>query len=206
MKRTDNRSQSPLREALSWVLVPVLPLVIVLVLLSRVFAITTINQESMLDTLKPGELVFCTRPDFNRQPPQRGDIVLFYADNRERGNLWWEFGMRFVDMADNWRPAEARNNLRYVKRVVGLPGETVDIRDGMVYIGSEALPESYTRTPTEIRELGFPMVIPPGEYVLLGDNREVSKDSRDFGPVRLGALEGLARFRLLPPGRAGRIE
>jgi hypothetical protein len=43
----------------------------------------------MLDTLKPGELVFCARPDFNRQPPQRGDIVLFYADNRERGNLWW---------------------------------------------------------------------------------------------------------------------
>lgn len=192
-------------EALSWVFVFAIPLFTVLVLLSRVFAISTINQVSMLDTLVEGDLVFCSRPDFSKKPPRRGDIVLFYADNRERGNLLWEFGMRFVDMADNWRGKDFRKNLRYVKRVIGLPGETVDLREGMVYIDGEALNESYVTSPTEMRGIPFPLVVPEGELFLLGDNRARSEDSRDFGTIRTGALEGLAQVRLLPFGRSGRI-
>jgi signal peptidase I len=194
-----------LKEMLSWLFVFLVPLLTVLLLLSRVFAISTINQVSMLDTLVEGDLVFCVRPDFTKTPPRRGDIVLFYADNRERGTLLWEFGMRFADMADNWRGKEYRKNLRYVKRVIGLPGETVDLREGRVYIEGEALAEPYALTSTEVRGVTFPLVVPQGEYLLLGDNRARSEDSRDFGCIRTGALEGIVRQRLLPVGRAGRV-
>ena len=203
MSHDDKKRKSLLGETVSWILVLLIPLLTVLLLLSKVFAITTINQESMLHTLEEGDLIFCARPNFEAHPPVRGDIVLFYADNRERGNLLWEFSMRFVDMADNWRGVDNRKNLRYVKRVIGLPGETVDLRDGMVYIDGEALSETYTITPTDQRALAFPLIVPEGAFFLMGDNREASMDSRDFGPVRIGALEGLASFRLLPIGRAG---
>lgn len=194
-----------LRETVSWLMVFLIPLLSVLLLLSRVFAVSTIHQVSMLNTLLEGDLVYCSRPDFQSNPPERGDIVLFYADNRERGDLLWEFGMRFTDMADNWRGRDFRRNLRYVKRVVGLPGETVDLRDGMVYIDGEMLEEPYTLTGTDSRTVAFPLVVPQGELFLLGDNRARSEDSRDFGCIRLGALEGKVRYRLLPFSRLGSL-
>ena len=199
------RKNNWIRETLSWLMVILIPLLSVLLLLSRVFAVSTIHQVSMLNTLLEGDLVYCSRPNFQSSPPERGDIVLFYADNRERGNLLWEFGMRFTDMADNWRGRESRRNLRYVKRVVGLPGEVVDLRDGMVYIDGEALQEPYTLTDTDRRTMDFPLLVPEGELFLLGDNRAMSEDSRDFGCIRVGALEGLVRFRLLPLGRLGSL-
>ena len=194
-----------LRETVSWLMVFLIPLLSVLLLLSRVFAVSTIHQVSMLNTLLEGDLVYCSRPLFQSNPPERGDIVLFYADNRERGDLLWEFGMRFTDMADNWRGRDFRRNLRYVKRVVGLPGETVDLRDGMVYIDGEALQEPYTLTGTDSRAVAFPLVVPQGELFLLGDNRARSEDSRDFGCIRLGALEGRVLYRLLPFSRFGSL-
>lgn len=200
-----NKKHNWLRETFSWLMVFLIPLLSVLLLLSRVFAVSTIHQVSMLNTLLEGDLVYCSRPDFQSKPPERGDIVLFYADNRERGDILWEFGMRFTDMADNWRGRDFRRNLRYVKRVVGLPGETVDLRDGMVYIDGERLEEPYTLTGTDSRTVAFPLVVPQGELFLLGDNRARSEDSRDFGCIRLGALEGKVRYRLLPFSRLGSL-
>ncbi len=194
-----------LTETLSWILILLGPLVLVLFLTSRVFAVSTVNQRSMLDTLVEGDVLYCNRVDYAEHPPVRGDIVLFYADNRIRGGLFWEFGMRLTDMADNWRGIAFRKNIRYVKRVIGLPGETVDIREGMVYIEGEPLQEPYVKSLTETREQVFPMKIPAGRFLLLGDNREESKDSRDFGCIRLEALEGKPVFRLMPFSKWGPV-
>ena len=195
-----------MREILSWSATFLVPLLLVLTLTSTVFCISSVNQRSMLPTLVEGELVYCSRDPFAAEPPRRGDIVLFYADNRTRGSLLWEFGMRLTDMADNWRGKDFKKNLRYVKRVIGLPGETVDLRDGLVYIDGKVLEEPYTKEPTEARSLAFPMTVPQGQYFLMGDNRTESKDSRDFGCIGTGALEGRVRVRLLPFSRMGAVE
>ncbi len=192
-------------ETLSWILILTGPLLLALFLSSRVFAVTTVNQRSMLDTLEEGDVLFCSRTDYAAHPPARGEIVLFYADNREKGGLFWEFGMRLTDMADNWRSVEVRRNVRYLKRVIGLPGETVEIRDGMVYIEGEVLQEPYVKGMTEARDLAFPLVVPADSFLLLGDNREESKDSRDFGCIRLMALEGKPVLRLLPLKKWGPV-
>ncbi len=195
-----------LREILSWSATFLVPLALVLTLTSTVFCISTVNQRSMLPTLVEGELVYCSRDPFASAPPARGDIVLFYADNRSRGTLLWEFGMRLTDMADNLRGKDFKRNLRYVKRVVGLPGETVDLRDGLVYIDGEMLAEPYAGQPTEARGMSLPLTVPDGQYFLMGDNRSESKDSRDFGCIGMEALEGRVRFRLLPLSRAGAVQ
>lgn len=204
--RKDGGKPTLLREIISWSATFLIPLLLVLTLTSTVFCISTVNQRSMLPTLVEGELVYCSRDPFAAEPPARGDIVLFYADNRTRGTLLWEFGMRLTDMADKWRGDDYKRNLRYVKRVIGLPGETVDLRDGLVYIDGEVLEEPYTGESTEARGIAFPLTVPGNQYFLMGDNRTESKDSRDFGCIGIGALEGRVRFRLLPLSKAGAVD
>lgn len=98
-----------------------------------------------------------------------------------------------------------------LKRVIGLPGETVELRDGRVHIDGRVLVEPYARGETdpssEFRTLAR---LDAGAYYLLGDNREASTDSRDHGAFRLGtseppSIEGVAVFRYWPPERFGKL-
>ncbi len=95
-----------------------------------------------------------------------------------------------------------------LKRVIGLPGETVELRDGRVYVDGRALIEPYARGETDAAsEFRTITRLDVNSYYLLGDNRAASTDSRDHGAFRLGArergLEGVAVLRYWPPGRFG---
>lgn len=92
--------------------------------------------------------------------------------------------------------------LAVVKRVIGLPGETVAIQDGRVTVDGEALREPYAIRDRSNME---PVVVPEGTYVLLGDNRGDSRDSREFGPVDQELIVGLARWIVWPPSRIGAL-
>ncbi|MCC6237237.1 MAG: signal peptidase I [Dehalococcoidia bacterium] len=104
-----------------------------------------------------------------------------------------------------------------LKRVVGLPGETIELRDERVLVDGRPLAEPHARGETHpASELRTLTRLDRDAYYLLGDNRLASTDSRDHGPVRLGssarlgaasppAVEGVALFRYWPPGRAGRL-
>ena len=105
----------------------------------------------------------------------------------------------------------------YVKRIIGMPGETVSLRDGAVYINGRRLSEPYVRRlhgraePTEPFLTGRPwslqepFKVPAGSYFMMGDNRTDSGDSRDFGPIARSQLIGRAFARYWPLARIGAL-
>ncbi len=142
------------------------------------FVATMITSSSMEPTLQIGDAVIVRRVRFTPEnPPKRGELV-FFRD-----------------------PVTKRDWL--VKRVIGLPGETLVIWAGQVYINGKPLQEPYVNGIVE--EYGM-WHIPRDAIFVMGDNRPFSSDSRDFGPVPLELVEGKVVFRYFPLGRIGRIE
>jgi len=92
----------------------------------------------------------------------------------------------------------------YIKRVIGLPGETLEVRGGKVYINGEALDEPYIAEPP--RDPYGPVTIPPGQYFMMGDNRNQSNDSRFWGTLRADQIKARAVYRFWPFARAGALD
>ena len=91
-----------------------------------------------------------------------------------------------------------------IKRVVGLPGETVEIKDGRVYINNELLDEPFTAEETRSRRYEK-VIVPPLHVFVLGDNRNRSNDSRSFGPVPIDNIVGRAWLSYWPPDDVGLV-
>jgi signal peptidase I len=105
------------------------------------------------------------------------------------------------------KPDDPRKSI--IKRVIGLPGEVIEIRDGDVYINGSKLPEPYLPREKDImfRSLQMkPLLIHEGHYFVMGDNRTISQDSRVFGPVSAKAIFGKTIFRYWPFSRFGKVE
>lgn len=92
----------------------------------------------------------------------------------------------------------------YIKRIIGLPGDVVIIKDGLVYVNGQKLDETYLaesiRTEPEMQ-----ITVPSGEVFVLGDNREVSQDSRFIGTIPIKKIKGHAYFRIYPFNKTGRF-
>jgi signal peptidase I len=134
---------------------------------------------SMNPSLQDNDLVLASRVDYRLHAPERGDIVI---------------------VKDPYDPSQ-----NFIKRVIGLPGDHVLIRAGHVYINSTRLDEPYLAPDwhTTANWPAFPdgpdgEVVPPGSYFVLGDNRDRSSDSRLFGYVGEGQIEGKAIVRFWP--------
>lgn len=135
----------------------------------------TVDGPSMMPTLRHGERLLVDKLTYRFSEPQRGDIVVF----------------RY--------PSDPRQH--FIKRLIGLPGDTVEIRDGRVFINGVALEEDYVVQPI-LGRYG-PRTVPEGTYFVLGDNRNNSEDSRDprVGFVPRDHLVGRAVWRYWPPRR-----
>lgn len=116
----------------------------------------------------------------------------------------YRLGLGEVERGDTvvfWFPGDPSKS--YIKRVIGLPGDRVEIRAGVVYVNGRALQEPYV--PEEFRDLGsYPLVVVPEErYYVLGDHRSSSNDSRIWGPVPKEAIYGKAVFVYWPLDKLG---
>jgi signal peptidase I len=155
----------------------VLTVVIFLVIQTLVAQPYKVEQHSMETTLLPDQYVLVDKltPRFNDY--SRGDVIVFEPPSDYRGD-----------------------GTPFIKRVIGLPGDHVDIHDGAVYIDEIRLDEPYVRAnePTEANGSETSWVIEPGDLFVLGDNRENSSDSRVFGPVRRDSVVGRAWLRYWP--------
>jgi signal peptidase I len=170
----------PGRTALEWGVLIVVALLIAIVIRTFVFQAFYIPSESMLPTLKVGDRVLVNKLSYKLHDPRRGDIAVFKA------------------------PAAARTEeiKDLVKRVVGLPGETIEGKDGHIFIDGRALSEPYL--PAGIQSRTFPAEkVPPNSYFMLGDNRQYSKDSTFFGPITRDDLIGRVFMRIWPPSHLG---
>lgn len=162
------------REIAGWVLTLAFAALLALLINSFVFFFARVEGSSMLGTLKDGEVLFVWRAGYVFGQPQRGDIVICHYPKTKDG--------RYLD----------QKNTCYVKRVIGLPGDTVSIRQGTVYINGEALKESYLETERLDSQSMEAVVLEEGEYFLMGDNRSDSTDSRRMGAVERGKILGKA--------------
>ncbi len=142
------------REILGWVLPFALALLVAVILKDYVMINAGIPTGSMENTIMPGDRLIGNRLAYIKDGPERGDVVIFrYPDNEEE---------------------------LYVKRVIGLPGETVDIIDGYIYIdgSAEALEEDYLKEDWTVATGTYHFEIPEDSYLMLGDNRNDSWDAR----------------------------
>ncbi len=171
--------------AFTWELVKVVVISLVIIIPVRYFLIQPfyVKGASMEPTFYDREYLIIDEIGYRLHPVQRGDIIVF----------------RYPKDPQEY----------FIKRVIGLPGEKVEIKDGQVYIYNQqykdgvALDETYlsstvktfANTGTESVTLG------PNEYYVLGDNRNESKDSRSFGPVDKSFLIGRVMFRGWPVNR-----
>ena len=157
--------------------------VVILVVLQFVKP-TIVFEHSMEDTLHPEDYVFLAKQAYNVGDVEYGDIVVFSS------TLIDDYGMQ--------------KNL--IKRVIGLPGDSIEIKDEAVYRNGERLHEPYTREGFTEGEMDL-VIVPMDSYFVLGDNRQQSRDSRseEVGFVSKDKLQGKVIFRLFPISHIGRI-
>ena len=97
---------------------------------------------------------------------------------------------------------EEKDNEKIIKRVIGMPGDTVAIKDGEIYINDEKIDDEYAYGMTSDYDR---ITLKSDEYFILGDNRLISKDSRYFGPIKEKEIKGKVVFRLFPFSKFGKI-
>lgn len=140
-----------------------------------------VPSESMVPTLLVGERGLVNKFIYRFTEPERGDIVVFRARKADGGEV----------------------NL--VKRVLGLPGDEVAVRNGVLFLNGVPQKERYlNRDPADESSFG-PTRVPPGYVFVMGDNRARSFDSRFFGPVPEESIVGEAFLRVWPPNRLALI-
>lgn len=157
-----------------------------------------IPSVSMVPQLRVNDRVVVSKLAYRLHAPRRGDIVVFSAPPQEQalvtggGN---PVGRALQRIGRDLGVAESSTEL--VKRVIGLPGEMVAGRNGAVYINGERLEEPYLAAGTFTSDFG-PILVPPGDLWVMGDNRTDSSDSRVFGPIPISTVVGRAIWRVWP--------
>ena len=138
-----------------------------------------VEGTSMMPTLADQERVFINKFVYRLEPIQRGDVVVF----------------RY--------PRDTSKS--YIKRVIALPGDRVRIDDGLVYVNGRLTTEDYVPAMYEDVRSYSETVVPPHSYFVLGDHRNLSNDSRDFGPVDDSYIYGKAVFGYWPWAKLGKL-
>jgi signal peptidase I len=175
---TRRRRHSGARQAVEWVLLIAAALAIAILIKTFLFQAFYIPSASMDPTLKINDRVLVNKLSYKLHDVHRGDIVVFEKP-----------------------PNEASNIKDLVKRVIGLPNETVEGRDGHIYIDGKLLQEPYLHG---VVTSNFAAVSVPANSVwVMGDNRPASRDSRYFGPIRTSSIVGRVFVRIWPPKRLG---
>jgi signal peptidase I len=194
LDRARSRIPQPWRTIVDWFLTVGIAIAFVLAFQAEVakpYRIPSPSMEPTLHCARPVEhcegrfsdRVIANRLAYRFRDPERGDIVVFDAPKAAEGCGGGDAGSAFV------------------KRIVGLPGEVVSARDGVVYIDGERLAEPYVAPTRRGHESGRWPRVAPEHYFVLGDNRTESCDSRAWGTVPRGSLIGPVLLTYWPPKR-----
>ncbi len=151
-----------------------------LIIITFVGQVRAVPTSSMEPTILVGDRFWTDKLVLRFTPIRRGDIVVFDP------------------------PPPVQAEYPYIKRVIGLPGETVEVRDGQVFINGEPLDEPYIAEPPQYTY--GPVTIPEGQYFVLGDNRNLSNDSHEWGLLNRERIFARAVYRIWPLSRIGPID
>jgi signal peptidase I len=145
---------------------------------SRSLRLVKVPSESMLPTLQPGDVLTMRIDAYRQGAPRRGDLIVFHDPN---------------------------NGELLIKRVVGQPGEPVTAWSGRMWVNGQRLQESYV-IGQMVLEAPITVVLKDDEVWVMGDNRDFSDDSRDYGPVKLKQIVGRAEAIIWPLKRRGPLQ
>jgi len=144
-----------------------------------------VDGRSMEPNFHNGEYILTDKLSYRLHAPNRGDVVVFHS------------------------PQDERND--FIKRIIGIPGDTLMVKGGFVYINGTKLEEKYINDPNQVlagrflRE-GESYEVAPEQYIVMGDNRLHSSDSREWGPVNQSSIVGRAFFRYWPVPAFGPVK
>jgi signal peptidase I len=167
------------KELRTWTRDVAFALGLALIIIVFLYQPVKVEGTSMAPLLSDQERIFINKFVYRFEPIHRGDVVVF------------------------WYPLNRTQS--FIKRVVGLPGETLEIRDGELYINGKQIRETYV-PPSYFDDSSYgPIKIPPHQYFVMGDHRDSSNDSRIFGPVPRKYIYGQAVFAYWPFDHFGEI-
>jgi signal peptidase I len=159
-----------------------------------------IPSGSMEPQLHVGDRVLVSKVAYQLHDPNRGDIIVFPSpEDHTEGDQGTPPGKVLRGVLEAVGLREPSKTI-LIKRVVGLPGETVEGRDGHVYINGRLLVEPYLPKDVETEDFG-PATVPKGDLWVMGDNRLDSEDSHIFGPITESSVIGRAIAKVWPPGQ-----
>jgi signal peptidase I len=175
-RKKGGRERSSTRNVVEWVAIIAAALLVAVLIKTFLFQAFYIPSGSMEPTLRPGDRVLVNKLSYDLHAIHRGDIVVFKRP-----------------------PAEANDPTikDLIKRVIGLPGDTISGHDGQVYINGKVFKESYLPRGTSTADFP-PSTVPKDQYFVMGDNRGNSKDSRYIGPIPGHLIVGRAFVRVWP--------
>lgn len=168
-----------LRSAIEWIAVVVGAVVVALVVRTFLLQAFSIPSGSMESTLEISDRLLVNKLSYEFGDVERGDIVVFLKPD--------SLASPYDDL---------------IKRVIGLPGDTVEGRENQVFVNGEAIAEPYLDAGVTIRDFA-PVEVPADHVFVMGDNRTNSTDSRSFGPINIDRIVGEAFLRYWPLSRIG---
>lgn len=178
--KSQEKEYSLKREIISTILYLLVVVALTFLFVRYVGQRTHVNGSSMNVTLEDGDNLIVDKISYRFKDPERFDIIVF--------------------------PYQYKEDTYYIKRIIGLPGETVQVIDGMVYIDGELLDESYGKEVMNSAGVALnPIELGEDEYFVLGDNRNNSSDSRDpsVGNIQKEQIIGKAFLRIWPLNKFG---
>lgn len=180
MKKGSKKKKSIIREVISWIIYLVFVFAAVYLIIHYVGERTEVKGDSMYPALQNGDNLIVDKISYRFTDPKRFDIVVF--------------------------PFRYQEDTFYIKRIIGLPGETVQIDDGKIYVNGKVLSESYGyETISNPGLASSPITLGEQEYFVLGDNRNNSADSREpsIGTISRSDIIGKAWLRVWPFDKIG---
>ena len=207
-----------IKTVLEWACCIIIAIVLALVFRYFIATPTVVKSKSMYPTLVQDQKLWLSRwSRTTKKLPQRGQIITFEAPskksftnseidennpiavyNNERTNIFEKFTKYVLEIGKE----------SYIKRVIALPGEHVEIKNGKVYINEKELEEPYLQEDviTQVNTTGFSnFIVPENTIFAMGDNRVHSTDCRAFGCIPLEKIEGIVAIRIWPLSEWGKI-
>lgn len=206
------------KDILEWIICILIAFVLALLIRYYIGTPTIVKQRSMYPTLQEGQRLILNRwGRTTKKLPNRGDIITFEApsmtyvsQNQYDNNVV----ARYENEPTNWFTNFVYHVLEigkesYIKRVIGLPGDHVQIKDGKVYINGTELDEPYLQdgvTTKMGKNIFSDLVVPENCVFAMGDNRDFSTDCRSFGCIPLDKIEGTVLIRFWPFNLFGKVD
>lgn len=201
------------KNILEWIYCIVIAIVLALLIKFFLGTPTVVKQYSMYPTYKPNDRLILNRLERSKMP-KRGDVVTFEAPSK---NIYGpgEYDLNNPVAKYEYQPNNVFskftyyvleiNKTSYIKRVIALEGDKVEIKDGKVYINNELLSEKYLAEGVKTEATGVfnNFIVPKGCIFLMGDNRSGSMDCRNFGCIPVEKIESKVVFRFWPFNKMG---